>query len=146
MDRDTTVREAAATPITTARTRRAETLSTRGLLREISDRASLLVKKEVELARNEIKADLKAELAVVKGIAVTLVAGLTAVNMLLLAGVFALARVMPDWLAALAVAGGLLIIAALVAYISWQRRVTTPLALTRKSLKKDMQWAKEQLA
>jgi cytochrome c biogenesis protein CcdA len=135
-----------ATPTMSARTRRPEGLSTRRLLVEISERASRLVRKEVELARSEIKADLKAELAVVKGFAVTLVAGLAAVNMLLLAVVFALARVIPDWLAALVVAGGLLIIAALVAYISWRRRVTSPLALTRKSLKEDMQWAKERLA
>jgi hypothetical protein len=146
MDPDTSGREAAATPITMARARRAEALSTRGLLGEISDRASLLVKKEVELARNEIKADLKAELAMVKGFAVTLITGIAAINMLLLAVVFALAQVMPAWLAALVMAGGLLVIAAVVAYISWQRRVTTPLALTRKSLREDMQWAKERLA
>jgi uncharacterized protein YciW len=44
------------------------------------------------------------------------------------------------------VAGGLLLIAAIVAYVSWQRRVTAPLALTRKTLKEDVQWAKERLA
>ncbi|HEY7651062.1 MAG TPA: phage holin family protein [Methylomirabilota bacterium] len=120
-------------------------MSTRRLLVEISQRASLLIRKEVELARTEIKADLKAELAVVQGLALTLVVGIAAINMLLLAVVFALARVMSDWLAALAVAGGLIIIAGLVASISWQRRVTTPLALTRKTLREDVQWAKERL-
>jgi cytochrome c biogenesis protein CcdA len=78
-------------------------------------------------------------------LALTLVVGIAAINMLLLAVVFALARVMSDWLAALAVAGGLIIIAGLVASISWQRRVTTPLALTRKTLREDVQWAKERL-
>jgi hypothetical protein len=146
MNRDTSAEAATVTPIMEARTRRAREFSTRELLGEISGKASLLVKKEVELARNEIKADLKAELAMVKGFAITLVAGLAALNMLLVALVFALALVMPGWLAGLAVAGGLLVIASVVGYISWQKRVTKPLALTRKTLQEDMQWAKERLA
>jgi uncharacterized membrane protein len=60
--------------------------------------------------------------------------------------VFALARVMPGWLAALVVAGVVLLIAGVVAYLSWGRRVTSPLQLTRKTLKEDAQWAKERLA
>jgi hypothetical protein len=146
MEQSTSTEGATVTPITRARASRAEALSTRELLGEITGKATLLVKKEVELARNEIKADLQAELAVVKGFAIALVAGLGAVNMLLVAVVFALARVMPGWLAALVVAGVVLLIAGVVAYLSWGRRVTSPLQLTRKTLKEDAQWAKERLA
>jgi hypothetical protein len=53
---------------------------------------------------------------------------------------------MPGWLAALIVGGILLAIGAIVGYVSWTRRVTTPLALTRKTLKEDLRWAKERLA
>ena len=146
MESDRSAEAATVTPITQARARRAEALSTRELLGEITGKVTLLVKKEVELARNEIQSDLKAELAVVKGLAVALVAGLSAVNLLLVAVVFALTGVMPGWLAALVVAGGMLVIGAIVGYLSWGKRVTNPLALTRKTLKDDAQWAKERLA
>jgi len=66
--------------------------------------------------------------------------------MLLMALVFGLATRMPGWLAALIVGGILLAIGAIVGYVSWTRRVTTPLALTRKTLKEALQWAKERLA
>lgn len=145
MERHRPAEAAAVTPLMMARARRAESFSTRQLLGEISDKASLLIRKEVELARNEIKADLRSQLAMAKGLAVALIAGVMALTMLPLALVFALARVMPAWLAALGVAGGLLVVAAIVAYLSWQWRVTTPLALTRKTLKEDMQWARERL-
>jgi hypothetical protein len=146
MERHSPAETATMTPLMVARARRAESFSTRQLLGEISDKASLLIKKEVELARNEIKADLRSQLAMAKGFAVAVVVALMALSMLPLALVFALAHVMAAWVAALAVAGGLLLIAAIVAYVSWQRRVTAPLALTRKTLKEDVQWAKERLA
>jgi Flp pilus assembly protein TadB len=146
MERHSPAETATMTPLMVARARRAESFSTRQLLGEISDKASLLIKKEVELARNEIKADLRSQLTMAKGFAVAVVVALMALSMLPLALVFALAHVMPAWVAALAVAGGLLLIAAIVAYVSWQRRVTAPLALTRKTLKEDVQWAKERLA
>jgi hypothetical protein len=126
--------------------KRAQALSTRELIGEITGKAAALARKEAELARAEIRADLRSELAMAKGFGVALVAGLTALNMLLMALVFGLATRMPGWLAALIVGGVLLVIGAIVGYVSWTRRVTTPLALTRKTLKEDLQWAKERLA
>ena len=35
---------------------------------------------------------------------------------------------------------------AIVGYIGWQRRVTRPLAVTRKTVTEDLQWVKERLA
>jgi hypothetical protein len=125
---------------------RAQSLSTRELIGEITGKAALLAKKEAELAKAEIRADLRSELAVAKGLGAALVAGLTALNMLLVALVFGLATWMPGWLAALIVGGVLLVIGAIVGYVSWTRRVTTPLAFTRKTLKEHLQWAKERLA
>jgi hypothetical protein len=60
--------------------------------------------------------------------------------------VLALATQIPGWQAALIVGGALALMAGIVGYASWNRRVTTPLALTRKTLKEDLQWAKERLA
>ena len=67
-------------------------------------------------------------------------------NLLLVALVLGLSTWMPGWLAAVIVAAAVFIIGGIVGYVSWTRRVTTPLAATRKTLKEDVQWAKERLA
>jgi len=53
---------------------------------------------------------------------------------------------MPGWLAALGMAGLLLAIGAVLALVGWKRHVSAPLAVTRKTVKEDVQWAKERLA
>jgi hypothetical protein len=55
-------------------------LSTASLIEKILQEGKLLIEKEVVLARQEIKADLKSELAMVKGLAVALVAAICAVS------------------------------------------------------------------
>ena len=72
--------------------------------------------------------------------------GLFAVNILLVAGVLALALIMPGWVAGLLVGGVLLLAAAVVGYVSWSRHMASPLALTRKTMKENVRWAKEQIA
>jgi uncharacterized membrane protein YqjE len=120
-------------------------LSTRDLIGSFLGKATLLIKTEAELAKAEIKADLQSHLAMVKNFAIALVCGLLALNMLLVALVFGLTVWMPGWLAALITAAVLLVLGAVIGYIGWSRRVT-PLAVTRKTLKEDVQWAKERLA
>jgi uncharacterized membrane protein YqjE len=120
-------------------------LSTRELIGAILGKASLLIKTETELAKAEIKADLQSQLAMVKGFAVALVCGLLGLNMLLVALVLGLAVWIPAWVAALITAAVLLVLGAIIGYIGWTRLVT-PLAVTRKTLKEDVQWAKERLA
>jgi uncharacterized protein YciW len=121
-------------------------LSTRELLSRVLHPASQLVSTEMALAREEGKANLEAEFATVKLLVVAGVIGLAGVNLLLVAAVFALAHVIAAWLAAVLVGGVILVISAIVAYIGWQRRVTRPLAVTRKTVTEDMQWVKERLA
>jgi putative superfamily III holin-X len=60
--------------------------------------------------------------------------------------VLVLAMVIPGWAAALLGGGVMLAIAAGVGSVGWRRHVTTPLALTRQTLKEDIQWAKERVA
>jgi hypothetical protein len=67
-------------------------------------------------------------------------------NMLLVALVFFLATYMPGWLAALVVGAVLLLIGGFVGYLSWANRVSSPLAVTRKTLNENAQWVKERLA
>ena len=123
-----------------------QSLSTRQLLAQLLETVSLLVTKEVELARAELKTDLNRELDMVKLLAAGGIVALFGVNMLLVAAVFALTVWMPGWMAALGAAVLLLAIAGLLAFIGWKRRVSAPLALTRKTMKEDVQWAKERLA
>ena len=124
----------------------ARSLSTRELVSRLLKAGSLLVAKEVELARAEIKADLKAELGVVKLLIVAALVAVLGLNLLLVSAVFALTQWLPGWLAALALAGMLLVVGLGLGLVGWARRVSSPLAITRKTVKEDMQWAKERLA
>jgi hypothetical protein len=124
----------------------ARTLSMRELLGEITGKVTLLAKKEVELAKTEIKADLESELSMAKGLGIAALGVVLGLNMLLVALVLALTTYMPGWLAALLIGGALLVIGGIYGYVTWSRRVTKPLAITRKTLKEDAQWAKERLA
>ena len=89
---------------------------------------------------------MESELAMAKGLAMAVLVTVLGLNMLLVALVFALATVMPGWLAALLIGGGLVVIGGILGYVSWTRRVTSPLALTRKTIREDSQWVKERLA
>ena len=102
----------------TFETRSAGSLSTLELVRQLLQTGSLLVKKEVELARAELKADLQAQLRMAKRLAIAAVLALLGINLLLVAVVFALAHVMPGWLAALAL--GVLLLAVGGAMGSWR--------------------------
>jgi len=124
----------------------ARALSTRELIGEITGTATQLARKEIELAKTEIRADVQSELAMAKSLAIGALAALLGINLLLVAGVLALAPWFAPWLAALIGGAVLLVAGAIVGYVGWNRRVSSPLALTRKTLKEDVQWAKERLA
>ena len=129
-----------------AREANARELSNRALLGEITGKASLLVQKEIELAKAEIRADLRTQLGTVKAFGVAAIAALLGLNLLLVAGVLALGLKIAAWLAALIVGGALLVTAVIVGYVGWRHIVTNPLALTRQTLKEDVRWMKERLA
>jgi len=69
----------------------ARSLSTRQLLTRLIETVSLLVAKEVELARAEFKADLKTELRTVTLLCVAAVLAVFGVSMILVAAVFTIA-------------------------------------------------------
>ena len=134
-----------AAPIETAAATngRVAAMSTRELIAEIVNKAAGLAKKEVELARAELKADLLSQVTVVKSLAVAAVLTLLALSMLLVAVVAALGPYVPVWLAALIVAGILFLTAGLLGWVAWKRRLTNALAVTRRRLKEDVEWVKE---
>ena len=142
------------TPQTGAQTATApEAPSTNGaggtgpLLRSIASDISVLVTKQVELAKQEI-GEMVATRARAMGVfGAAAVLGLFVIGFLGLTGAEALALVMPRWAAMLIMAGvfGVLATIAIVLARGWLRSSASKPALTQQSLKEDVRWAKQQL-
>ena len=90
------------------------------LLGDIPTMVTELVQREIELVKVEVTTKLK---ALGKGSALLVTAAvvlLFMIGVLLTSAVFALSLVIPGWAAALVVAGALLIIAAILAWIGYR--------------------------
>jgi hypothetical protein len=122
------------------------TLPTGAVLQQLMNRSAALVRKEVQLARAEVLEEKRREVQAVKGMGAAGICALMGANLLLVAGVFGLAEVLPGWASALIVAGAVLLVGAIVGLVGWGKRVRTPLERTQKTLKEDMRWAHERLA
>jgi hypothetical protein len=123
-----------------------EHMTNRELIGHITQNAVQLAKREVELAKVELKADLKAEVGMAKGLGVAGLCAIWAVSLMLMACALALGTVMAEWAAALVVAGGVLLAGSVAGLVGWGKRVQKPLETTLRTLKEDAQWAKERLA
>lgn len=123
-------------------------MNTRDLVTELARKASLLARKEVELAKAEVKADVRAEIRAAGGLGVAGLCGVFTVQLLLVAIVLALMQsgALPGWAAALVVAAVVLAIGTGVGLWGWARRVRKPLDVTRRSLEEDVRWAKQRIA
>lgn len=123
-------------------------MRTRELVGETARKASLLVKKEIELAKTELRADLRSEIEMASGLGAAGICALLGVELLLVAVVLALmeAGLLPGWAAALVVAAVVLAIGAGAGLWGWGRRVKKPLETTRHSVKEDVRWARERMA
>jgi len=121
-------------------------LSTTALVREIAAQATLLVKKQIALARTEIKADARTEAKVAGGLGIAAIGAIIFVTLLLVTAVLALSLVLPAWGAGLIVSGVVAAAVAIVAAVSWRRRVRQPLAHSRNVLRADVRFAKERFA
>jgi uncharacterized membrane protein YqjE len=120
-------------------------LGTGELVKQIGARAEVLLHKQIELAKVELKHDLKAEATAVGGLGVSAVLAIISVTLLLVTAALALSLVLPAWAAGLIVTGVMIVATATVALISWKKRISTPLARTRETLREDVRWAKERL-
>ncbi len=127
---------------------RLRALPLRDLVTELARKGSQLVRKEVELAKVEAKADVRTELRMVKGLGIAGVCALLTLQMLLVTIAFALmeAEVMPGWAASLLVAAVVLAVGTVAGLWGWRKRVRTPLDETRTSVRTSFRWAKEQMA
>ncbi len=123
--------------------RSAAGLSMRELLRDIRGDAGVLLKKEIELARAELREDLRSQALTAGGFGVAGLGAVVGIILLLVTAVLALARVMPAWGAGLIVSGAVLVASAIVGFVGWKQRVRKPLEKTRASLKEGLQWTRE---
>ena len=122
-------------------------VSTVRLVGQVAGDVGTLVKKEVELARQEITEAIMARVKAVAAFVVIGVIALFVVGFLGAAGAAGLALVVPLWLALLIVAGVFILLAALAAAFGVSRIKKPPLKpeKTKQTIKEDVEWAKAQL-
>jgi uncharacterized membrane protein YqjE len=114
------------------------------LITSIAGDTATLVRKEMELARQEVVESIT---GLLKGIAALVVAGvfgLFAVGWLASTLAVALDNVLVRWASRLIVAGLFLLLAA-VAVLFGRRKPKPPLEQTKRTIKEDVTWAKAQL-
>jgi hypothetical protein len=121
-------------------------LSTVQLLKEIASQGGLLVKKQIALAKNELKSDARTEAKVAGGLGLAAVGAIITLTLLLVTVAFALALVLPAWAAGLIVTGVVAVAVAILAGVSWSRRIRKPLQRSRDELKQDVRFTKERFA
>jgi len=123
-------------------------MPTKDLVTELARKASALARKEVELAKAEVRADMRSSARMAGGLGVAGICALVTVQLLLVAVVFALAEggVMPGWAAALLVAAVVLAVGTAAGLWGWAKRVRKPLDTTRRSVRENVRWAKERIA
>jgi uncharacterized membrane protein YqjE len=113
------------------------------LMKEISEDISTLVRKEIELAKQELGESISAK---VKGAVIIAIAGVFAVFALiffLLAVRDGFDTFLWAWLADLATGGVLILIGVLAALVA-RRKLATPIStdMTKQTIKDDVEWAK----
>ena len=121
--------------------------STIRLVGQVAGDVGALIKKEAELARQEVMEAVMARVKAIAAFAVIGVIGLFIVGFLGAAGAAALARVLPAWLALLIVAGVFILLAVVVFLFARTRLKQPPLTpeKTKQTLKEDVEWARAQL-
>lgn len=122
--------------------------STKDLVTQLAQKASLLARKEIELAKAELKDDVRSEIKMASGLGVAGVCALVTLQLLLTAVVFALFEgdVLPGWAASLVVAAVVLAIGTAAGLWGWAKRVRKPLDTTRRSIEENLRFAKERIA
>jgi uncharacterized membrane protein YqjE len=124
-----------------------EQQSTIGLVRSIATDTSTLVRKEIELARQELTEAVKARVVGAAALGAAAIFGLLLVIFLGAGAAAALDLVFARWLSRLIVAGGFLLMAGAAAMFGLRKMKRPPLAPeeTKRTVKEDMEWARAQL-
>ncbi len=120
-----------------------EEASTAELVKEAMDEARELGRLELELAKEEVKEELKQVQHAAISFGIAGGAGVVTLCLLAMALVFALGGTA---VVALAVAGGFVVVAAVAGYVGYGMLPKTPLEKTRNRLQNDMNQLKEHIA
>jgi uncharacterized membrane protein YqjE len=122
---------------------RASTKSAGQLMKEVTEDLSILVRKEVELAKQELGTAVGEKVKGAVMFAIVGVFGLFALIFLLLAVRDGIDEGLPTWAADLITVGILAVIAAVVIFIA-RRKIATPIKadLTKQTIKEDVETLK----
>jgi uncharacterized membrane protein YqjE len=117
------------------------------VLQELFQNVQDIVRSEVRLAKTEVRAELTKTLSASLLMAVGAASGFFSVLFVLLTVLYALSLVMPAWAAALCVAAGVGIVAAVTIRAGLTRFKTIHAAApkTVASVKENVEWAKQQI-
>ena len=120
--------------------------STGELLGQMFHQSSELLKKEMELARIETKNSIQSAISMAVEMASAAMFGLIALGCFAACIVLALSKVLEPWAAALITGGVMLVISLGLVIFARASHKNRPYEHTRKTLKEDVQWAKERAA
>jgi membrane protein len=126
---------------------RPEGRSTADLVKAIGSDAALLVRKEIELAKQEVKEGVTSKLLGAVFLTIAGVFGLFALGFLATAGARALGLVLPLWAGFLIVGGAFLLAAGVGALVGVRMLKQSPVApvQTKETIKEDVEWARAAL-
>lgn len=124
-----------------------EERSTGELMRAIGTDMVELVRKEIELAKQEVREGITARIKGLVGLAVAAVVGLFALGFLAAAAAWGLDTVLQPWASRLIVGGAFLLVTGLAAVAGIRQLRSAPLTprRTQETIKEDMEWARAQL-
>ncbi len=117
------------------------------LIADLATETTTLVRKEVELARAEVSEKVSQATAGAISLAAGGFVALLGLIYILLAAVYALSRIVPDWAAALIVGGVVTLIGVFMLMAGKKKIAATNLQPERtiETLKDDKRWAQSQL-
>ena len=119
-------------------------LTTPELVARIAQDAQDLVKAEITLAKSEVRTTFQGITAAAKRFAIAIPLFLGGYLALIAAAVLGLSEVLEPWGAALVVAGGLLLPGVILVMLAGKASPKEPFERTKKSLKQDLELAKDQ--
>jgi putative superfamily III holin-X len=121
-----------------------ETMSSAELFKELSANASLLLKRQVKLAKIEAGQDLQKGKTMVELLGVASLCAYAGILLCLVAAALAIGAALDGryWAGALIVAGALFVPALVTGLVGYRKRPSDPLSRTRAELTKEMSWVK----
>jgi len=129
-----------------AASRPLQSAGTGELLGQLFRQTSELLRTELDLARAETRTTIQAAMAGLVGMLTAAVFGMVALGCFAASLVLALSQRLAPWSAALLTGGILLVIAVGLVLAAKTMQRKKPLEKTQKTLKEDVQWAKERAA